>query len=270
MLDDHEVITMSTVEKTSRQHSQQRGLRWFAAEFLVVVTGILVALSMDAWWSDRAERVQERELLRGLHAEFVTNKALFDRTADLHRQSIAQARQLLKLTGPDPKDIDSTEIDVLLFPLLSEIPSFHPAMGEMEAMLGSGQLALIRNNRLRTAIAAWPGALSLLRETEDEMREDVIRVFYPYVVERMPLVTMDHRVGFIDTPGPSRFPQDYATLLSDVVFENHVENRWVMARFILRDGERVRQLLDDVIRMTEVELGGAASPNGTGSKPDSE
>jgi hypothetical protein len=265
-----QVITMSKIEKTQPQHNQQRGIRWFAAEFLVVVTGILVALTVNAWWSDRAERAQERELLRGLHAEFVANKALFDRTTDLHRQSIVQARQLLKLTGPDPTDIDPTEIDVLLFPLLSEIPSFHPAMGEMEAMLGSGQLALIRDDRLRTAIAAWPGALSLLRETEDEMREDVIRVFYPYVVERMPLVTMDYRVGFIDTPGPSRFPRDYKTLLADVVFENHVENRWVMARFILKDGERVRQLLDDVIRMIDAQLGEAASTSGTGNTPDPE
>jgi hypothetical protein len=248
----------------------QRGLRWFVAEFLVVVVGILVALALNAWWSDRAERAQERELLKGLSTEFTVNRELFDRTADLHRDTIEQARQLLKMTGPAPADIDPAEIDALLFPLLSEIPSFHPAMGEVEAMLGSGQLGLIQNDSLRAAVAAWPGALTLRRETEDEMRADVIGGFYPYIIDRVPLVTMDHRVGFLDTPGPSRFQQDYAALLSDVAFENHVENRWVMARFILQDGEPVRQLLDDVIRLINAELGGTAPSDRTANSPDLE
>jgi hypothetical protein len=234
----------------------RRSLRWFSAEFLVVVLGILVALALSAWWTDRLERAQETELLLGLRSEISANLELFDRTADLHRRTIDQARQLLTFTGPAPADFDPAAIDSLLFPLLSEIPSFHPAMGEVEAMLGAGQLGLIQNDRLRTAIAGWSGALALLRETEDEMRGDVMQGFYPYMSTRIPLVTMDHNVGFIKTPGPSRFKQDYALLLSDVVFENHVENRWVMARFILQDGEPVRELLNEILQMINAELEG--------------
>ncbi len=233
----------------------QTRLRWFGAEILVVVFGILIAFSVDAWWSEKAERVQERELLRGLGAEFAANLELFDRTALLHRQSIEQAREMLEITGPVPPELDPATIESLLWPLISEIPSYHPAMGEVEAMLGSGQLRLIRNDRLRTAIAAWPGALKLLRETEDEMREDVIRQFFPYIITKIPLVSMDHNVGFLDTPGPSRFEADYRSLLADFVFENHVENRWVMALFILQDGEPVRALLAEVLDLIQLELG---------------
>ena len=236
------------------------GLRWFLAEFLVVVLGILVALGLNAWWTDRLERAQEMELLMGLRSEISANLDLFDRTADLHRETIDQARQLLSFTGPAPTDFDPAAIDSLLFPVLSEIPSFHPAMGEVKAMLGAGQLGLIQNDRLRTAVAGWPGALELLRETEDEMRSDVLHGFYPYMIDRIPLVTMDRNVGFIDTPRPSRFTQDYALLLSDVTFENHVENRWVMARFILQDGEPVRELLGEILQLINAELEGTTPP----------
>jgi len=248
----------------------QRGLRWFLAEFLVVVVGILVALTLNAWWTERLERAQERELLVGLRAEFAANHDLFDRTADLHRETIRQARRLLKFTGPSPGDVDPATIDPLLFPLLSEIPSFHPAMGEVEALLGAGQLGLIQNDRLRATVAGWPGALALLRETEDEMRSDVVQGFYPYIIDRVPLVTMDHSVGFIDTPGPSRFKQDYALLLSDVAFENHVENRWVMAKFILQDGEPVRKLLSEVLQLIDAELGDEVPSEGTDNRRDRE
>jgi hypothetical protein len=230
-------------------------LRWFAAEIVVVVAGVLIALALNAWGNERAARAQERELLQGLRAEFAANLALFNRTADEHRRSIEQARRMLAWTGPDPAEVDTATVDSLLFSLISEIPSFHPAMGEFAAILGSGQLALIQNDSIRTAVAAWPGAVELLRETEDEMRSDVIDRFYPYVLERTPLLTMDRSVGFLDFSRPSRFERGYEALLSEVAFENHTENRWVMAQFILEDGEPVRRALVDVIRLIDAELG---------------
>lgn len=41
----------------------RRKTRWFAAEFLVVVSGILVALAFNAWWAERSAGAEERELL---------------------------------------------------------------------------------------------------------------------------------------------------------------------------------------------------------------
>ena len=142
----------------------------------------------------------------------------------------------------------------MLFPLLSELPSYHPAMGEVEAMLGAGHLGLIQNDQLRSALAGWPGVRAVLRETEDEMRNDVVLGFYPYMVDRIPLVTLDYQVGFIDTPGPSRFSSDYDSLLSDFAFENHVENRWVMAKFILNDGVPVRNRIVEILELINGEL----------------
>src|SRR5688572_25817782 len=38
-------------------------VRWFAAEFLVVVTGVLVALALQAWYEDRQDRDRETAYL---------------------------------------------------------------------------------------------------------------------------------------------------------------------------------------------------------------
>ena len=43
--------------------------RWFAAEFLVVVTGVLVALAASAWWTARQEAIHEAQVLGRLHEE---------------------------------------------------------------------------------------------------------------------------------------------------------------------------------------------------------
>jgi hypothetical protein len=59
-------------------------LRWFAAEFLVVLTGVLVALAMNAWWTDRTDRQRERAALRYLVADL---QAAERSVAEIDRES---------------------------------------------------------------------------------------------------------------------------------------------------------------------------------------
>jgi len=40
---------------------------------------------------------------------------------------------MLEMTGPTPAEIDPTAIHALLFPLVGEMPPFHPAMSEVES-----------------------------------------------------------------------------------------------------------------------------------------
>lgn len=227
-----------------------REQNWFAValEVAIVVLGVVIGFQATAWGNERDARMQERELLQGLRVEFVANTDVLDQVAEEHRTSIQQARRMLSWTGPDPADVPPTVMDTLVVYLISETPAYHPAMGEVQAVMGAGQLGLIRNDSLRAMVASWPNVLARYQEVEDEMRADVSYRFFPYILERVPLVTADWQVGWIETDGPSRFPRNYDTLLSDVVFENHVENRWVLANEILEEGKPVRLRL---VRMLE-------------------
>jgi hypothetical protein len=239
-----------------------REQNWFAVvlEVIIVIVGVVIGFQVNAWGNERSARTQERELLRGLRAELAANIDLLDRVADEHRQSIRQSRRVLAWTGPEPPDVPSAVMDTLLVDLISEIPAYHPAMGEVDAMLGAGQLGLVRDDSLRAMLATWPNVLARLRAVEDEMRADVLDRFFPYVLDRTPLVTADRQVGFIEADRPSRFPQRYDVLLSDVAFENHAENRWVMAEAILEEGEPVRALLIRMVDRIDEELGSSGAP----------
>lgn len=47
--------------------------RWFAAEIVVVVTGVLIALAINAWWAARQQARDEQRLLSALRGEFGAN-----------------------------------------------------------------------------------------------------------------------------------------------------------------------------------------------------
>lgn len=238
---------------TAARWDWRRGGRWFAAEFLVVVTGVLVALALNAWFTARTHRQQERELLVALRSEFVANRTSYDQYVDRHHRMMARARRMLELTGPTVTGINSIEIDTLIFDLLDPFV-YEPTTRQVEAALSSGQFTLIRNDSLRAALAAWPDQFRLLRRMEEISITGVTLRLIPYLFKRIPITTMDHRLAFIDTPRPSRFKQDYVGLLSDMEFENYVEDRWVNSIYTLAAGVAGRKMMDEVIRLIDAQL----------------
>ena len=229
------------------------GVRWFAAEFLVVVTGVLVALTLNAWFEARSHRKQERELLVGLRSEFAANRTAYDQYVAHHQRMMAGSKRVLELTGPAATEIQPAQIDSLIFDLLDPFV-YEPTTRQIEAALSSGQFTLIRNDSLRAALAAWPDQFRLLRRMEEISITGVTFRFAPYLFKRIPIATMDHRLGYIQTPRPSRFKQDYVALLSDMEFENFVEDRWVNSIYILSAGAAGRRVMDEVIRLIDAQL----------------
>ena len=257
---------LSVLGRLAAAVREQNGVA-VAIEVMVVIVGVVVGFQVTAWGDERAARTQERALLRGLRAELAANVDLLDRVAGEHRQTIAQARRVLAWTGPDPADVPATTMDTLVTSLISEVPAYHPAMGEVHAMTGAGQLGLIRDDSLRAMLASWPNVLERLQAVEREMRSDVLDRFFPYVLEQTPLVTADRQVGYIDAARPSRFPRRYGALLADVAFENHVENRWVMAALILDEAAPVRALLVRMVERIDREVPPPAAARGAAERP---
>lgn len=71
-----------------RSESFWKGLRWFAAEFLVVLAGVVAAFVVNAWWEHRHEAAEEREALREL------DNALSADIQDLRNDMTAYSKQL--------------------------------------------------------------------------------------------------------------------------------------------------------------------------------
>lgn len=48
-------------------------VRKAAAEFLLIVTGVLTALTVDAWWQGRLDNERERQYLEQIEADVRSN-----------------------------------------------------------------------------------------------------------------------------------------------------------------------------------------------------
>lgn len=131
----------------------RRALRWFGAEFLVVVTGVLVALAVGAWWQGLQDAAKERAYLRQLAADLRETERAAD-AADAFLQPVDRAGSLLWLAF---YEADAPPRDSLLAWAERAMwtSTVRPVLGTAEALVATGDLALVRDDSLRTAITAY-------------------------------------------------------------------------------------------------------------------
>ena len=232
-----------------------REQNWFAValEVVIVIVGVVIGFQVTAWGNERAERAREQVLLRGLHADFVENRAVYERVATRREETVQQMGDLLAMTGPSPAEPDPAVFDSLLSGLLGWI-NLDPTVGRVDALLESGQIALVRADSLQAALSAWPSTLANMHENELLVAESVTKDILPYLSSRYPLLAVDARSGLLDPAQPNAFPERRRALLADLEFANLVETRWVNTTFVIQDGESVRQLIEDILRLIEAEI----------------
>lgn len=149
-------------------------VRWFVAEFLVVVIGILVALALNAWWQGRQNATREQAYLRQLHADLLASEGTLEATAGFFRERAHAAASVSHTFWR----IESPAKDSLVHWLWNPLTSarVRPVLGTARALVSSGDLDLIRSDSIRS------GILDYLESVEAHL-EDIRRFDETYYRE---------------------------------------------------------------------------------------
>ena len=145
-----------------------------AAEFLIVIVGILMAISIDAWWSERGDRRDEQVLLRSLSEEFEQNERALATQFEPYERRLASAETLLRL-GPEATDISADSL-TSLWRWITRGGSYDPSTGVLDAAMSSGDITLIRDPALRAILAGWSSSVDDLTDVEDIVNDPDRRV----------------------------------------------------------------------------------------------
>ena len=217
-----------------------------AAEFVVIVVGVLVALGVEAWRSEQGERRAEQELLTRLDQEFATNAERLPETQKSQLEMLQAAEALFELTGPTSPDVPSDSVALLILASMSR-STFTAVSGVLNSVISSGQLQIIRDDSLRAGLAAWPDLVSRLNASEVATWTDVDQHFIPYLSERIAWRSVDHIGGNEAYPIPSRFEPGWMDVLKERLFENLLGNHHTYTQVILSQSEELAVRLE-VIR----------------------
>ncbi|MDX1388127.1 MAG: hypothetical protein R3344_03005 [Acidobacteriota bacterium] len=155
----------------------------FVVEAIVIVSSILLAFGIDAWWDDRKERVEEAEILAGLEREFTGYRDALERGLAQHAEMLDAMSAVL--VSIDEGDWVSSEwrMDDAIGRLLSP-PTSNLGNGVRDALVQGGRLELLSDPVLRERLAQWPGYYEELLDDQVFSRDLVFDEVIPYLMRQ--------------------------------------------------------------------------------------
>lgn len=223
------------MSESSASDSQQ-GLvrRWRDApkwliESAVIVTSILLAFGIDAWWEERQDRREEAEILAGLEREFIDYRASLVSAMDRHSTMMEAMAELLR--AMESGAWESTELTLdqaigrSLYPPTTELGG-----GVRDALVQAGRLELIADRALREKLALWPGVYFEVLDDEVFSRDMVFKDHVPYLTGQG--YDLSGLFDFVtaEWPVPRRSladnPAEVTRILSDPVYRAKIQIRF--------------------------------------------
>ena len=129
-------------------------------EFLLIVAGVLTALTVDASWQRHTDRVREQEYLTQLQSDVLENRRLLQAALHIERGQLQRAIAILAaLRGVDPIPLDSAALWMNAEPPFPWYSDPRLRDGTIAALVGTGDINLIRNDRVRAAMIGYHGQL---------------------------------------------------------------------------------------------------------------
>jgi hypothetical protein len=148
-------IETSVPEVGVRAHLFAR-LSWprILAESIVIVSSILLAFAVDAWWDRRNDRLEEARVLLDLSFEFQENRSRLEQVNAQHKKRGERAAIIVRESGASREGLSSDSLRQLSDSVFIN-PVFDSERGVIASVLSSNGLALIRDAELRAELAGF-------------------------------------------------------------------------------------------------------------------
>lgn len=146
-------------------------------EIILVVVGILIALQIDNANTYQEKRVAEQQYLIALQTEFKTNHSRIKETIVKNDSIIRAVNDILSLFNHKTlKETDDNSIAKKIFSIFENRSRYIATNGVLRDLIGSGNLNLIENKKLREQLSSFESSLLNIKELEDESHDILIKL----------------------------------------------------------------------------------------------
>ncbi|MCW5515445.1 DUF6090 family protein [Muriicola sp. Z0-33] len=144
--------------------------RYAIGEIILVVIGILIALSINNWNEDQKDRKAENEALINLKLEFDENQIKLDQLIEKRKTQEKQCRSYLNLITDDTIPIvqkiaaNSPNTNIAVWGGINTV---------LNSLVNSGGIDRIQNDSLKVLLTNWPTLVDRFKHVEERFVESV-------------------------------------------------------------------------------------------------
>jgi hypothetical protein len=163
-----------TAKNQAESSNWKKGLKWFASEFLVVVAGILVALGLQAWWQNRQDSSRGAEYQQQILSDVrATERTLRD--SIVIDQAHYSATKLLSAALYAPAVPTRGQTLQWLQSYSGWLNDPRPVLGNVNALMQTGEIRLISNPVVRRAIISYASIMDTTWGDRDAQLARMVR-----------------------------------------------------------------------------------------------
>ncbi len=218
-----------------------RYLKYAIGEIVLVVLGILIALQINNWNTQRQLNNQEQVILTILKSEFTYNVIELNRNIEKAMRLKKRADSLLIFFNVPPSNLNPENLKSLTLGL-SAYSTYDPSNGALNNLISSGQLNLIKNDSLRTILSKWSG------EVQD-VKEDEVRIMNYGDTYLEPI-----RLTYLTYHTTSPFQRNSYALLENPEFENIVLRMSKGVDYIIQNYESLNLEIENILKLIDQEI----------------
>ena len=222
-------------------------------ELVVIVVGVLIALSADAWLEGRQDRGAEVRHLQALQEDLVDSRTVLEES---NRQRTRLFSALVRLAEEDLSATPPDTVARWVYDGLFSVESFEPQLTALVDLQNSDQLRLL-TPAVRREIAELDRLVDELERVEADFLTSQQDLLDPYLVEHMPLAAILAVADSLPLSVQLPVNQDWSSLGRDEV-RNALAFKLSLGKiateFRRQIGEQIATLVDMIEERLE-ELG---------------
>jgi hypothetical protein len=151
------------------QNKTGKYFKYAIGEIVLVVIGILIALSINNWNEERKNRKLENTYLKNVHIEFEANKIKFEKTLNIFDKQYELADSISRKVFPITDNNWSEIIKIYEKAFYPE--SFDPSKSSISVLINSGKIDLVQNDSLKQLLSFWNDQFEDYKEEENDLSE---------------------------------------------------------------------------------------------------
>ena len=227
--------------------------KYAIGEIVLVVIGILIALSINTWNEGRKTKQSEKVILNNLKSEFLANKSKLEYVLQRHKIGYTDGKTMLRLFNTDISNISVSRLDSLLYNI-EAANTFDASDGFLKSLIASGKLDDIQNVSLKTLLASFEGQVIDAIQEIPSFQKLIHDRLWPAIDGKL---NSSNRLRpheeFEDLPAGT-YTSDYTWFFRSREMEDLVSNISAWKKTIIIDEQLLMESIDEILVLIDQQL----------------
>lgn len=183
-------------QKLLNENKFSKYLLYAIGEIMLVVIGILIALQINNWNTNRKNSQFEQSILMDIDLEISSNIERLKKVIDRHEQSHNATQEFIRIFEDSLKLSEASDSTVnALLMSMDYNETYDPTSGILESIISSGQINYIKNKELKYLLASIDDLTEDANESTKAIETQRPFLLYPSFAKSW-IVENDKIVGY--------------------------------------------------------------------------